>query len=71
MYNLTPIQYYILMSLSRNLWNNLLQPEGSRTTDYRLVGPLVCPSQRSPYLALGSAPGYSYPAQEALPAYVP
>jgi hypothetical protein len=52
----------------RNLWNNLLQPEGSRTQDYRLVGPLICPSPQSPYLALqGPSATYSAP----LPTYVP
>jgi len=46
----------------RNLWNNLLQPVGRRTLDYRPTAPIVCPSRALPYLATkGNSPGPAVP----------
>jgi len=48
--------------IARNLWNNLLQPVGRRTLDYRPTAPIVCPSRALPYLATkGNSPDPGVP----------
>jgi len=37
--------------VGRSLWNNLLQPVGSKTNNWKKDVPFLCPSKTSPYIA--------------------
>jgi len=44
--------------VGRSLWNNLLQPVGSKTTNWKKEVPFLCPSKTSPFLATSQNSAY-------------
>jgi len=44
--------------VGRSLWNNLLQPVGSKSTNWRKEVPFLCPTKTSPFIATSQNSAY-------------